>query len=175
MEHNTVLLLLGLALVLTTSSSLLATSGSGRGGNGDKQFSDGTLEPGEISGSMSLTSDGDLWLTIFVDSYSILAEIEVVEAEGDSVEYKFSVAGIAELVESAESSKTQFHSEASPEILFRTPEEASERLVQLIRDIGIELTPESIRSVPFAVKSGWRSPKKCIQFVKKLMDEQEEV
>jgi hypothetical protein len=174
MEHNIALLLLGLALVLTTSSSLLVTSGSGREGNGEKKLSDGTLEPGEISGSMSLTTNGDLWLTIFVDSYSILAAIEVVEVEGSSFEYKFSVAGIAELTESSESSKTQSHSETPPEILFSTPEEASERLVQLIRGMGIELTPESIRSVPFAVKSGWRSPEKCIQFVKKLIDEHEE-
>jgi len=174
MEHNVVLLLLGLALVLTTSSSLLATSGSGRGDNGGNQPLGKCLEPGEISGSISLTSNGELWITIYVDTYSILASIDVVQGERDSYEYKFSIQGIAEFVESSKSSTTQLCSEAHQGILFNSPEQASKLLVKLMSELGIELTPESIRSVPFAVESGWRSPEKCKQFIKKHMDEHEE-
>ena len=96
-----VLLLLGLALVLATSSSLLATSGSGRGGNGGNPSitPNEFPEPGEISGSVSVTSEGELFLTTFVDYYSFLSSIEVIKTTDEKLEYKFRIIGIAELID----------------------------------------------------------------------------
>jgi len=49
--------------------------------------------------------------------------------------------------------------------------EASERLVSMVKNLGIELTEESVRSVPFAVMGGWRSPEYCKGFIQSIMDE----
>ena len=176
MDYETILLLLGLAFVLTTGSSLLATSGSGREGNGGNQPSDSNncFEPGEISGSISITSKGELWLTIFVDTFSILAAIDVVDCDGGEYAYKFSIAGLAELVDKSERSKIQTNSSTHPEIVFSTPEEASERFIELISNLGVELSQEAIRSVPFAINGGWKSPDECKQFIKNVMEAHEE-
>lgn len=105
MESNIIFLLLGLAFVLTTTSSLLATSGSGReeqGGNPTVHH----LDEGEISGSISLTSKGELWLTVFLDTYSILIEVEVINTTNEQPVYKCTIVSIAELVTTPESSKS---------------------------------------------------------------------
>jgi hypothetical protein len=174
-----VLLLLGLALVLATSSSLLATSGSGRGDNGGnppnppnpQPKSNDFPEPGEISGSVSLTSEGELMLTTFVDHYSFLSEIEVIENTQGELEYKFTIIAIAEAIDMADKKIDDIDGETHIlEVKFSSPEEASERLVSLVKNLGIDLTEESVRSVPFAVMNGWRSPEYCQDFVQSLMD-----
>ncbi len=169
-----ILLLLGLAFVLATGSSLLATSGSGRGDNGENQPPVEDLVSGEISGSVSVTSKGELWLTIFVDSFSILASIDVVDSDDGEFAYKFTVVGIAELVNTSGPPKIQFDSPTRPAVLFSTPQEASQRLVELMKTTGIELTQESLSSIPFAVEGGWRPPEECKGFINTLMEKQEE-
>ncbi|MBC8309696.1 MAG: hypothetical protein ISR75_04950 [Phycisphaerales bacterium] len=171
-----VLLLLGLALVLATSSSLLATSGSGRGDNGGNPpnpppTSTDFPEPGEISGSVSVTSEGELMLTTFIDHYSFLSEIEVIENLQGQLEYKFTMIGIAKAFDMADEKIDDINRETQIlEVKFSSPEEASERLVSLVKNLGIDLTEESVRSVPFAVMGGWRSPEYCKDFIQSLMD-----
>jgi hypothetical protein len=41
----------------------------------------------------------------------------------------------------------------------------------MVKNLGIELTEESVRSVPFAVMGGWRSPEYCKGFIQSIMDE----
>ena len=169
-----ILLLLGLAFVLATGSSLLATSGSGRGDNGGNQPPGENLVSGEIYGSVSVTSKGELWLTIFVDTFSILASIEVVDSDDEVFAYKFTVVGIAELVNTIEPPKIHFDSPTRPVIVFSTPQEASQRLVELMKTMGIELTQKSLSSIPFAVEGGWRPPEECKEFLQALMEKHEE-
>jgi hypothetical protein len=168
-----VLLLLGLALVLATSSSLLATSGSGRGGNGGNPSitPNEFPEPGEISGSVSVTSEGELFLTTFVDYYSFLSSIEVIKTTDEKLEYKFRIIGIAELIDKVNQKINIDRDTQILEVKFRSPKEASERLVSMVKNLGIELTEESVRSVPFAVMGGWRSPEYCKGFIQSIMDE----
>ncbi len=168
-----VLLLLGLAFLLATSSSLLATSGSGRGDKGGSipPVNNDYPEHGEISGSVSVTSLGELWLTIFVDNFSILAQIDVVDDTNGELSYKFSIAGIAELVDKTEGSKLKDKSQTRPEVLFKTPEEATERLTALVKSLGIELSKASLCSAPFAVQNGWHPPEECYAIIQSLIEE----
>jgi len=168
-----ILLLLSLAFVLATSSSLLATSGSGGGGNGGKSLStsDDFPEPGEISGSISLSDLGELWLTTYLDMLSILSKIEVVEAACGSLEYKFRIVGIATLGE--ELAKVFDIEEADPnlELQFRTPEEATDKLVAMAKALRVGITVESLRAVPCAVHCGWRSPEDCKSFIQTTLED----
>jgi hypothetical protein len=166
-----VLLLLGLAFLLATSSSLLATSGSGREDEGGSNPpKNDYLSPGEISGSVSVTALGELWLTIFIENLSILAQIEVVDRDNDRLAYKFTVAGIAELVGSSQQSTFEKKPSSPPEVLFSNPTEATERLVELMKGLGFELTKESLLSAPFAVQNGWRSPEVCKKYIQSILD-----
>ncbi len=73
----------------------------------------------------------------------------------------------------SEPSKIQFDSPIRPVIVFNTPEEASQRLVELMKTMGIELTQESMSSIPIAVEGGWRPPEECREFINKLMEKHE--
>ncbi len=168
-----VLLLLGLAFVLATSSSLLATSGSGRGDNGgnSQPTPDDFPDPGEISGSISLSALGELWLTTYVDMLSILSKIEVVDVACCSLEYKLRIVGIATLDEELAKVFDIEEEDSNLEIQFRTPEEATEKLVAMVKALGIGITEESLRAIPCAVHCGWRSPEDCKNFIQNTLEE----
>lgn len=168
-----ILLLLGVAFLLATSSSLLVTSGSGREGKGgeDSPKSNTSLEPGEISGSITVTSNGELWLTTYVDNLVFLSEINVVELKKGEFAFKFTIVGIAELMAPLFTTTVKNHDvPPSTEVLFTTPEEATERLTDLIQGLGIILTSASVKSIPYAVQCGWRTPRECTECIQSLLD-----
>ena len=175
MEHSFILLLLGLAILLATGSSLLATSGSGREDNGDQNSPSASECPsqGEISGSASVTDSGELWLTIYIDQLSILAKIEVVDGKNESSRYKFSVASIDFHHESPQMNTPDKLPEGPLEAQFETPDEAVSTLVSMFQKNGIVFTDASKQSIPFAVHCGWRSPKECKDFVQQLLENHE--
>jgi hypothetical protein len=172
MEHSIILLLLGLALLLATNSSLLVTSGSGReddGGKNSPSFSN-QHNQGEISGSASVTSSGDVWLTIYIDHFSILAKIDVLEETDGSLIYKFSVANITFQVDSKNETRPIEKTSTSLETQFGSPDEAITALVTMFKKIGIEFTNATLKSIPYALNCGWRSPEECRGFVQCLLE-----
>lgn len=175
MEHSLILLLLfGLALLLATSTSLLATSGSGRGEDGDEDSSSflDCNNHGEISGSTSVTSTGELWITIYIDQLSILAKIEVVEGENKVLRYKFSVTSISFPTESDSVKKPHYVPKDALETHFDSPDQAVKALILMFKKIGIEFTDASIQSIPHAICCGWRSPEECKEFIQRLLEKQ---
>jgi len=177
MEHELILLLLGLALLLTTSSFLLDTSGSGREGNGGNPESNSynSTEPGEISGSVSITSSGELWLTIFVDQLSILAKISVVKNIEGTPMYSFAIIAIAEIASELENKPKQLfsHSDINKNkvVTFTCPDEASKRIVEMLKNLKIELSQDALRSLPYAVSCGWKPPQECEILIQSLLKE----
>lgn len=167
-----VLLLLGLAFVLATSSSLLATSGSGRGDNGDENS---LLFPtcnnlGEVSGSASVTSSGELWLTVYIDEISILAKIEVVDGNNDSLRYKFTVVSIAIPTESQLVKESNEVPKGPLEVQFDSPDDAVSSLFAMFQKIGIEFSNASKQSINHAAHCGWRTPKECKEFIQNQVE-----
>ncbi|MBT4529622.1 MAG: hypothetical protein HOC27_00315 [Phycisphaerae bacterium] len=166
-----VLLLLGLALLLATGSSLLVTNVSGRGGNGGSPppKSNGTPEPGEITGSVSISSSGDLWLTIYVDYYSILAHVEVVHAKSHEWEYCLTVAGIGQLCELDEQTTLADIPPSEVSIQCGTQEEAVTKLTALVKQLSLQLTEPSLKTIPIAVECGWKEPRECQEMITSLV------
>jgi hypothetical protein len=168
-----ILILLGLAIVLATSSSLLAGSASGREGeNRDESRSSSPPDvSGEIAGSVSVTSAGDVWLTTFIDDLSILAQIEVITKE--SVDrYRFSIVAVA--TPAGEFGAVSPHlipiiTQENRVIEFKTKKEAIHKIEQLVGKMGIVLSEQSAKSIPYAVSCGWRPPSEFNQIVKQLM------
>jgi len=167
-----ILLLFGLALVLATSSSLLPGSDSGR--EGEDRDESRSLSPtvfGEIAGSVSVTSDGDVWLTTFIDELSILAQIEVIPKESVCW-YRFSISAIAAPAGEFGAVSSQLIPLIAQEkrvIEFKTKKEAIHKIEQLVSEVGIVLSEESAKSIPYAVSCGWRPPSEFNQIVKQLM------
>jgi hypothetical protein len=167
-----ILLLFGLALVLATSSSLLPGSDSGREGEDrDESRSLSPTDFGEIAGSVSVTSDGDVWLTTFIDELSILAQIEVIPKESVCW-YRFSISAIA--APAGEFGAVSSHlipliAQEKRVIEFKTKKEAIHKIEQLVSEVGIVLSEESAKSIPYAVSCGWRPPSEFNQIVKQLM------
>ena len=171
-----ILLLLGIAFLLATSSSLLVTSGSGRGDNGGNipPNSNENMVPGEISGSVTVTAIGELWLTIFIDRYSVLAKIQVVDEELGALSYSFAIAGIMEISKGANHTVEQTGPEFVPITEFKTPEDAALKLIGLAKNLKLDISKESLKSVPFAIECGWRTPQECKQFIASLLEEKNE-
>jgi hypothetical protein len=169
-----VLLLLGLALVLATSSSLLASSGSGREDE-DQDNSRSSSMPqlrGEIAGSVSITSDGEVWLTVFIDEFSVLAQLEVIDILNEEG-FRLSIVALA--AQDGEFGAVSEHimpltAKEKRVIEFKTQLEAIENINQLFDDLGIPISKESIKSIPYAVSCGWKTPAKCREIVEQILD-----
>ena len=175
MEHSIILLLLGLALVLATSSSLLARSGSGREDEDrdDSRPSTDKQLCGEIAGSVSVTSTGEVWITILIDELSMLAKLEVIDRsqlEG----YQLSIAAVAapagEFGEVSQRLKPLLAQEQRI-IEFESQKQAVTKITQMFDDMGIVLSEETTKSIPYAISCSWRTPKECQRFVNKLLNE----
>ncbi len=166
-------LLLGLAFLLATSSSLLVSYGSGRGDNGrfSKEDSQPFPEPGEIAGSVSISSSGEIWLTAFVDQYAVLSQIEVVEDDDGVPKYKISVAGIGHIsVQNEAESIPDFKPEDAVFYCAKV-EDAVEQLILLVDRIGLGLSKLTLQSIPVAVRCGWKPPIECSSFIQHLLKE----
>ena len=168
-----ILLLLGLALVLATSSFLLASSGSGREDEDRNSRSSSNLQLiGEIAGSVSVSGLGEVWLTIFIDELSILAQLEVIDSISEG-QYRLSIVSIAAPageLGTVSSNLLPLISQEKRSAEFRSKKEATNRIIQLFDDLGIAISPESLKSIPYAVACGWRNPTECQLLVKKILE-----
>jgi hypothetical protein len=170
-----ILLLLGLAIVLATSSSLLAANGSGREDEDrdETRSSSNVPQPsGEIAGSVSVTGTGEVWLSILMDELAILAQLEIIEMS-QAPGYKMSIAAVA--APAGEFGEVSPHlkplmAQEKRVIEFSSEVQATSKIIQMFEDIGIVLSEETMKSIPYAVSCGWRSPAECQQFVKGLLD-----
>jgi len=169
-----ILLLLGLALVLATSSSLLAANGSGREDE-DRDETRSSSNPqlmGEIAGSVSVTGLGDVWITILIDELSILAQLEVIESTSEEG-YRFSIVSIAAPLGELGAVSPHlipFIAQEKRVTEFSTKKEATNKIIQLFDDLGITISQESIKSIPYVISCGWRNPTECQQLVKNILE-----
>jgi hypothetical protein len=169
------LLFLGLAVLLATSPLLLvATTRGGEGdGGGDESPTTNTNHSGEISGSVTITETGEVWLTALIDNISILAQVEIIGSESNWTGYRLSIVGVDSSVTC--NNKKFRHAEESdaeePNVVeFTDPADASNQIIQLLDNLGIPLSNESLRSIPHAIKFGWKSPTEGKQIVNELLD-----
>lgn len=170
-----ILLFLGLAYVLAKGTSLLVDYDSMRGEDEDRdesRFFNKTPYEGEIAGSCSVTTEGDVWLTIFIDEISVFAKLEVIERNVDPAFYRFSIIEFEYPKGTAGCT--------SPHILpltagnnrmveFRDPVDASNKIIQMFDKMGIVIRQESLKSIPYAIYCGWRSPDECKNIVANLI------
>jgi hypothetical protein len=170
-----ILLLLGLALVLATSSSLLACIGSG-GEDEDRADSRSSSNPivkGEIAGSISLTGAGEIWLTILADELLILGQLEVIEQE-NVLGYRLSINSITAPAGEFGAVSPQLKPFVAKEmrvIVCNSQEQAVENVMRMCNEVGIVLSNETMASIPYAIACGWRSPEECAQFVREMLKE----
>ncbi|MBT4523599.1 MAG: hypothetical protein HOI88_05450 [Phycisphaerae bacterium] len=169
-----VLLLFGLAFLLATSSSLLVdsrTGGEDRGRDEDRSLS--VNQSGEISGSVSITASGELWLTVFIDELSILAQIEVITNQSEGMRYRFSVSAISSpdgTLSQVSSHVLQPASEENRFTEFSSQNDAANNLIRLFDEMGIAISIESLKSIPYAITCAWKSPEECQQFIEDLIN-----
>ena len=164
------LLLLGLAFLLAIPSSLLSSSALGREDNDG----DDSHTPGEISGSVSVSSSGEVWLTTYVERYSILTAIEIRPTEDNSYEYVCSIVGIAEL--SGTEDRLSLSDVPTEELVFVTSREddAIEKVTTLVERLGLHLEDISLQAIPHAMHCDWRDPRSSYAFIQKLLEDHEE-
>ncbi|MBC8202746.1 MAG: hypothetical protein H8E91_02850 [Planctomycetes bacterium] len=120
------------------------------------------LKPeGEISGSVSVTSEGNVWLTIFLDDIAIFARVHLFERENGELAYRL----VVEELERAEGTHGSVSSDALGVLdekarmaEFSTQDEATLELLRLIDALGLDIQSGSRKAVPVAIGCGWRSP-----------------
>ena len=169
------LLLLGLAFLLATSSSLLASSGAGREDE-DQDDSRSSSMPqftGEVAGSVSITSEGEVWLTVLIDEFSVLAQLEVIDISNEEG-FRLSIAALS--APEGEFGAVSMHlmpliAKEKRVIEFKTQSEAIDNINQLFDDLGIPISKETIKSIPYAISCGWRTPAKCKEIVEQILEE----
>ena len=172
------LLLLGLAILLTTSSSLLAASsseGEDKGREISRSVSENTA--GEISGSVSVTASGELWLTVFIDELLILVKIEVVSNSKKSMSYRFFISAISALkgtLNQALPHVLPLVAKNNRTIECSTQNDAVHKLMQLFDEMGIAISQESMKSIPYAISCGWKTPEECHKFIEALLKDANE-
>lgn len=169
-----ILLFLGLAVVLTTTPLLFIASSNGGGddGGGDPATPKST-HPGEISGSVTITDKAEVWLTALIDEISILAYVEILGSESKWTGYRLSIVGVNVPIKSNEENPLYCagtDSPMSPVVEFANPTEASNQIIQLLDNMGVPLSSESIQSVPHAIKFGWKSPSESKRIVNSLLE-----
>ncbi len=170
-----ILLFLGLAIVLTTSPLLLVASGKGRGDDGgeDELPKPQTTHSGEISGSVTITDKGEVWISALIDEISIIAQVEFLGNELNWTGYRLSIVDVEILAKpnnEKSCSKVRTDATESNVVEFTTHAEASNQIIQLLKTLGIPLSSESIRSIPHAIRFGWKSPEESKQIVNTLLE-----
>ena len=175
-----ILLLLGLAIVLTTSSSLfvaLSSKREGKSGNFDSHFSNKAPSAGEISGSISITSCGDMWLMVLIDELSIIAKLDIVEVDHCLNGYRLSIAAIESPSGSSDGVSPNLLPLAASEsraVQFTSPDEASSKIIQLFDNLGVVISKDSLLSIPYAISCGWKTPDDCHRIVTQMLEKQSE-
>lgn len=130
---------------------------------------DGNPE-GELTGSVSLTTEGQIWLTLFVDDVAILARVNMIELEDGELCYEV----VVEKLErppgthgSVSSDVLGLLDEEARSVIFSSKEEAKSKLMLLFDALGVDLLAGTRMAIPHAIEHGWRSPRTCQQFVQK--------
>ncbi|MDP7008434.1 MAG: hypothetical protein QGI78_02580 [Phycisphaerales bacterium] len=122
---------------------------------------EGPRTTGEVSGSVSLTSDGTVWLTVFLDDIALLARVSTMTRTDRALAYQLIIEkleGPSGIHGGATSGSISLLDEKERMIAFSTKDEATLECLRLIDSIGIELQEETRRSIPVAIRCGWRSP-----------------
>lgn len=173
-----IILLLVLVLLLASSSSLLASSSAGGEDKGrdSSQPETGLDLGGEIAGSVSVTSEGELWLTTFIDEFAILARIDIVQDGLVAPKYRVCVTA----VDSPSGGFGEVSSSLKPHLAqgkhvteFSSELDAKNKIIQLFDDLGIAISKASLKSIPFAISCGWREPDECKRFIDSLLKEKD--
>jgi hypothetical protein len=173
------ILLLVLVLLLVSSSSLLASSSAGGEdmGGDSSQPEIGLNLGGEIAGSVSVSSDGELWLTTFIDEFSILARVDIVQDGKVALKYRLCVTAVdspsGDFGEISSSLKPYF-AQGKHITEFNSELDAANKIIKLFDDLGIALSKESLKSIPFAISCGWREPNECKRFIDSLLKEKDQ-
>ncbi len=174
-----IILLLVLVLLLASSSSLLASSSAGGEdmGRDSSQPETGLNLGGEIAGSVSVSSKGELWLTTLIDEFAILARVDIVKDGLVAPKYRLCVTA----VDSPSGDFGEVSSSLKPILAqgkhvaeFNSELDATNKIIQLFDDLGIPLSKESLKSIPFAISCGWREPDECIRFIESLLKERDQ-
>ncbi len=116
---------------------------------------------GEISGSVAVTGEGKVWLTVFLDDIAIMARVHLFERDNGELTYRL----VIEELERAEGS----HGSVSSDTLgvldekarmaeFSTQDEATLEILRLIDALDLDIQSGSRKTVPIAIGCGWRSP-----------------
>jgi hypothetical protein len=116
---------------------------------------------GEISGSVAITSDGTVWLTVFLEDIAILARVLLYDKDNGELAYRL----IVEELERAEGTHGSVSSdtfvvldEKARMAEFSTKDDATLELLQLIDALGLDIQSGTRKAVPIAIGCGWRSP-----------------
>jgi hypothetical protein len=56
-------------------------------------------------------------------------------------------------------------------IEFNSQEQATQKVIRMLTEVGIVLSNETMASIPCAISYGWRLPEECEQFVRELLHE----
>ena len=142
-----------------------------------EELADGLEAKGEISGSVVITGDGKVWLTVFLDDIAILAGISIFDREDGELSYRL----VVEKLESAPGTHGSVSSdvlgvidEAARMVEFSTEQEAVTELLRLVDALGLDIHAGTRRAVPLAIGCGWRSPKTTKNLIKEAIASQRE-
>jgi hypothetical protein len=123
---------------------------------------EGTEPLGEVSGSVAITSDGQVWLTVFLDDIALLARVIVFEKENSELSYRFVIDKIERpngTHGSVSSDVLSLIDEEARKAEFSSLDEAMLELLHLINALGLELQAGTRKAVQLAIGCGWRTPK----------------
>jgi len=128
---------------------------------GSKEFADSSELGGEISGSVSITEEGQVWLTVFLDDIAILASVYVIERDNEELAYRL----IIEKLDRAAGTQGSVSADALSLLdkearmtEFSTREEAVLELLRLMDALGLDVQPRTRKAIPIVIECGWRSP-----------------
>jgi len=125
------------------------------------EVANGVEAEGEISGSVSVTSNGEVWLTIFLDEIAILARIHLFDRDSGELAYRLVVEELKRTEGphgSVSSNMLGVLDEQARMAEFSSKDEATVEILRLIDVLSIDIQAGSRKAVPIAIGCGWRSP-----------------
>lgn len=199
-QQITVLLFFVAAIFLVTSSPCFAISIAGQGelGRGrrekqnmsiskmnvkkprhdylcwdNKEVEDSSELGGEISGSISITEKGQVWLTVFLDDISILASVFVIERDNEELAYRIIIEKLDRAAGTHGSVSADAFSLLDKEARmteFSTQLEAASELLCLMDALGLDIEPRTRKAIPIVIGCGWRSPETSKKLIAEAVD-----
>jgi len=129
--------------------------------SGSKEFADSSELGGEISGSVSITEKGQVWLTVFLDDIAILASVYVIERDDEEFAYRLIIEKLDRAAGTQGSVSADTFSLLDKEARmteFSTREEAVLEILRLIDALGLDVQSRTLKAIPIVIGCGWRSP-----------------